>query len=635
MASSDEEIEELIEDVSVVSGDDDASVAEEIDVEGAFEGDVENSDDESIVGTKKKKLMPHTQTVDRSIESEEEDVIENQKTSRRNSKRKGAEKTEDNRKTEDDHEDKQNKEEEGLTLPEINKGLEPSPGSEVRIIIEHCETPTKDDEEDVTIKELRKTSEQPKLKWHERYALQKHKKWRWPKKKRELMEGEDGEEIHEENDDERVVCDDKAKFNGEVETENKEEEEDENTEMTEEEKEDMYNAVRNGEYKLLQDLLDKKNADINMLWYRENLLMVAMRAQQMEMVEFLIDNGVDYNYETTLIDLKDREKTGKRLLQYTRTCRQMAYDLGLLNVVEMIDVKNNQIHKYYKITPRYPRMRRPPAPTPPCLMYSNEEEDEEDELLAGGDSDLLSDLSHIEESSEMKADNPEGKGSDKRVELTLDRVAELEVTDDECELFYPRTISSEINKNEIVEERPGLLRRGTKSSMGLKAHNNLKYKSREQSKSADLRGNINSVGSYAWESRRWHHAKSVPGEQGSEESVPFVARISSTFLPQTTSKSSNKMTFSRRRPLSSPASFSDEIQKILGQSRLLRKEPTLPYIKPPGKSPRAQSARTTVTPWCHSNSSAVLEHLSNTKISRKIQNPRFTVNRQISLRTNR
>lgn len=635
MASSDEEIEELIEDVSVVSGDDDASVAEEIDVEGAFEGDVENSDDESIVGTKKKKLMPHTQTVDRSIESEEEDVIENQKTSRRNSKRKGAEKTEDNRKTEDDHEDKQNKEEEGLTLPEINKGLEPSPGSEVRIIIEHCETPTIDDDEDVTTKELRKTSEQPKLKWHERYALQKHKKWRWPKKKRELMEGEDGEEIHEENDDERVVCDDKAKFNGEVETENKEEEEDENTEMTEEEKEDMYNAVRNGEYKLLQDLLDKKNADINMLWYRENLLMVAMRAQQMEMVEFLIDNGVDYNYETTLIDLKDREKTGKRLLQYTRTCRQMAYDLGLLNVVEMIDVKNNQIHKYYKITPRYPRMRRPPAPTPPCLMYSNEEEDEEDELLAGGDSDLLSDLSHVEESSEMKADNPEGKGSDKRVELTLDRVAELEVTDDECELFYPRTISSEINKNEIVEERPGLLRRGTKSSMGLKAHNNLIYKSREQSKSADLRGSINSVGSYAWESRRWHHAKSVPGEQGSEESVPFVARISSTFLPQTTSKSSNKMTFSRRRPLSSPASFSDEIQKILGQSRLLRKEPTLPYIKPPGKSPRAQSARTTVTPWCHSNSSAVLEHLSNTKISRKIQNPRFTVNRQISLRTNR
>lgn len=35
--------------------------------------------------------------------------------------------------------------------------------------------------------------------------------------------------------------------------------------------------------------------------YRENLLMVAMRAQQMEMVEFLIDNGVDFNYETTLI----------------------------------------------------------------------------------------------------------------------------------------------------------------------------------------------------------------------------------------------------------------------------------------------------------------------------------------------
>lgn len=31
---------------------------------------------------------------------------------------------------------------------------------------------------------------------------------------------------------------------------------------------DMYNAVRNGEFKLLQDLLDKRNADINMLWVR-------------------------------------------------------------------------------------------------------------------------------------------------------------------------------------------------------------------------------------------------------------------------------------------------------------------------------------------------------------------------------
>lgn len=138
--------------------------------------------------------------------------------------------------------DKQNGEE-GRTLPDINKGVEPSPGSQVRIIIEHCETPTIDDEEDVSTKELRKASEQPKLKWHERYALQKHKKWRWPKKKRELMEGEDGEEIHKENEDERVVRDDEAKFNGEEETKHKEEEEDEITEMTEEEKEVVMNYL--------------------------------------------------------------------------------------------------------------------------------------------------------------------------------------------------------------------------------------------------------------------------------------------------------------------------------------------------------------------------------------------------------
>lgn len=51
------------------------------------------------------------------------------------------------------------------------------------------------------------------------------------------MEGEDGEEIYKENEDERVVCDDEVKFNGEEEIKYKEEEEDEIMEMMEEEKE--------------------------------------------------------------------------------------------------------------------------------------------------------------------------------------------------------------------------------------------------------------------------------------------------------------------------------------------------------------------------------------------------------------
>lgn len=320
----------------------------------------------------------------------------------------------------------------------------------------------------------------------------------------------------------------------------------------------------------------------------------------------------------------------------------MAYDLDLLNVVEMIDVKNNQIHKYYKVTPRCPRMRRPPCPTPPCLMYSDEEDNEEDELLAGGDSDLMSSVSHMEESSESKTeqersktDHTDFKTSDKKVELTLDRVAELDVVDDECEVFSPTANSAHVHRNELIEERPGLLRRGTKASMGLQQHNDLKYKRRTQSKSANLHGNVNSVGSYAWESRRWRHSKSASGENDTVQSVPFVARISSTLSPQASSQPQKKLRFSRPRPLSSPASLSVEIEKILGQSRLLRKEPALPYIKTPGRSSRSQSARTTVTPWCHNNSSAVLEHLSNTKINNRIHNPSFSVSRQISLRTNR
>lgn len=345
--------------------------------------------------------------------------------------------------------------------------------------------------------------------------------------------------------------------------------------------------------------------------------------------------------------MKDREKTGKRFFQYKLSCRQMAYDLGLLNVVEMIDVKNNQIHKYYKPTPRIPRMRRPPAPPPPCLMYSDEEEDDE-ELLAGGDSDLLSSNSQLADTTESKAEPVESKteifecktettndkSPDKKVELTVDRIAELDMTDDGHESLAPCPKSVVANRYELVEERPGLFRRGTKSSMGLQQHNDMKYKRRVQSKSAHPRTGINVVGSYAWESKRWRPIKSASTEKKSEAGVPFVALMSSSSLAQTSSLPPRK-NFSMQRPLSSPASFSVEIQNILRQNRLLRtSDPALPYIKPPNKGLRSQSAKA-VTPWCHSNSSAVFERLSSTKINNRIRNPRFSVCRQISMRINR
>lgn len=93
MASSDDEIEEVIDDISLASGEG-VSLLKEVDVEVAFEGDVENSDDESTVRTKKKKITAHVH-VDRNVDqSEEEDNIESEKASRRNSRRKGAGKSE-------------------------------------------------------------------------------------------------------------------------------------------------------------------------------------------------------------------------------------------------------------------------------------------------------------------------------------------------------------------------------------------------------------------------------------------------------------------------------------------------------------------------------------------------------------
>ena len=44
---------------------------------------------------------------------------------------------------------------------------------------------------------------------------------------------------------------------------------------------------------------------LNVLQFGENLLMAAIRANQQEMAEFLLDNGVDPNFEATLVVCKN------------------------------------------------------------------------------------------------------------------------------------------------------------------------------------------------------------------------------------------------------------------------------------------------------------------------------------------
>ncbi|XP_033744478.1 uncharacterized protein LOC117330364 [Pecten maximus] len=430
-----------------------------------------------------------------------------------------------------------------------------------------------------------------------------------------------------------------------------EEEEEPETEMTEEEREAMYTAVCEGDTATYQNCLDKPNADINATWFNENMLMVAMRTGQMKMAEFLIDIGIDVNYEIDLIDLHEKEKTGsKRFDCYRKSCRQIAYENDHEFIVELIDLKNENWFPYKKKTPRWYKFTRRPIPPPLPRVPGEEEEVEEEEENADecdGNVEKGEDSGDENKRKETKKDEDVDSGHHSG------KFDEIRDVDDNLSF-----LSGDILKRNVFElnddgywsltqrsspymcapekpERPGILSRGTKASILLRKHTNQMLDHRKCSNSAKERNVtvVQAVGSYAQESKLWKR-KSV--DQGSVESIPFLARMHSakTTCSEPVKTTQNHFRSSRRqRPLTTQSAFS-QVSKILGESHLLRpqKEPPLPFINTTQQRPPIKRT-TKVNPWCHGNSTGVMHKLSNVKIQNRIADPNFHVERQLYQRT--
>ncbi|CAD5115264.1 DgyrCDS4258 [Dimorphilus gyrociliatus] len=118
----------------------------------------------------------------------------------------------------------------------------------------------------------------------------------------------------------------------------------------------LFQAARCGNINEIDDLLDAPEADINVVWYQENLLMAAIRESQLEMCEFLIDNGIDYNFKTSRIEIDDDDVANV----YEDSCRQMAYDVGLTDIVYLIDSLNNSLWPWEKPPSRELRLKKTP-----------------------------------------------------------------------------------------------------------------------------------------------------------------------------------------------------------------------------------------------------------------------------------
>ncbi|CAF0892623.1 unnamed protein product [Rotaria sp. Silwood1] len=128
----------------------------------------------------------------------------------------------------------------------------------------------------------------------------------------------------------------------------------ETSSLTPEQIEEFFQATEDGSIERLERLFnEKKNADPNMTRFTESLLMAAIRRQRHEVAEYLIDQlEVNVKYAADLHEFRFR--TNNPIRERTFSCRDLAYEKGMMELVDLIDITNEEVTPNIK---RYLRKR--------------------------------------------------------------------------------------------------------------------------------------------------------------------------------------------------------------------------------------------------------------------------------------
>lgn len=309
------------------------------------------------------------------------------------------------------------------------------------------------------------------------------------------------------------------------------------------------------------------------------------------------------------------------------TARQMAYDLELLETVELLDAKSDNLFPFIVPKDREPRLRQPIFPfCPPPLDEGMRQElfKDPDELLEIHKQNLIERARIAAE--ELAEENAKAEKSRKSVTTTGgDDVVSYRTikskhscSDDEIsQVFGPdegyETMSPDLsrsNKHFFHVIEPVSIR-STRSYSMKKALNASKVRENKRTESPDypMYNNplIESVGSYNFESRYWHMPKSAPTMRNySFESLNDTpVRVGLPFVHGDTKKKLNnppqsaRTNLSRRRAASAHSNISpfSQVAKLLEQSRLFspleKSRPTSTHL--PAISSRKSSAKVPVT----------------------------------------
>lgn len=113
----------------------------------------------------------------------------------------------------------------------------------------------------------------------------------------------------------------------------------------------IINCVKTNNLRFLDLLLYEPDSNLDCIYYGENMLMLAIRLGYEEITKFLIENGIDYNFEKKIF-YKTIIDDGEMIDYYYINCREMAYRHGMFEVVEMIDFLNEEYFRFYP-TPKF------------------------------------------------------------------------------------------------------------------------------------------------------------------------------------------------------------------------------------------------------------------------------------------
>lgn len=367
-------------------------------------------------------------------------------------------------------------------------------------------------------------------------------------------------------------------------------------EMTAKQKQRLVEAVREGDVGRLQELMQMRNASLDMLWFGESLLTVAVRAGQEEMALFLMDNGADWRFKTRLVEKADNGD----VKVYDKTIRQLAYEQDLMNIVELLDFKTNNIFPF--ISP--PRDRTlhllepfvPSEPLPLCegeLIYSEcIDETVNEEGKINKNTKQMSDSEKDNDKLSKKKQNRHSSNEGDHI-LPLRHASNSShrsSSDDLTQVFGPdlgyettSPISSSLNQRHTSASsaRDAVSVRGTRSFNLMKAHNSKTREVVDSSSDYPMFTNMNApVGSYNFEKRNWSVVKSAPPSYNySMESLQDASvRVGLPFVHGDNRKASvssdahkNNNRISQSAKNRSNVSPYDQVAKVLSENKLLSK----------------------------------------------------------------